>query len=204
MSRPNQPTARGTTSRPPSAATPQRQRIEIDPGRPAVLIPGRLLNEMCTHALETRPEECCGLVAGNEADGFLAVYRCRNTMTQQHENDPEAYPRDGRKAYYMSELDYMRALEDAEAQGLVVQAVYHSHVSVGAYLSEMDQDFADQALFPFPGAAQIVLAVAASNVQRVLGAGIFERSTADGRFRGRALKAAPDAALPAAPLGGAS
>lgn len=169
-----------------------RERIEIDPDRTPVLIPGRLLNEMCTHALETRPEECCGLVVGKEGEGFQAVHRCRNTMTQQHESDPETYPRDGRHAYYMSEVDYLRAVKDAEACGETVMAVYHSHVSAGAYLSGMDQDFADHALFPFPAAAQIVLAVAASNVDRVLGAGIFLRDANTGRFNGRALKALPD------------
>jgi proteasome lid subunit RPN8/RPN11 len=173
-----------------------RERIEIDVDRAPVLIPGRLLNEMCAHALETRPEECCGLLAGTQANGYLTVHRCRNTMTQQHQNDPIRYPRDGCQAYYMSEVDYLRAEQDAASQGSEVMAVYHSHVSVGAYLSEMDQDFAEHALFPFPQAAQIVLAVAASNVDRVVGAGIFERDAGLREFSGRALKALPDGELP--------
>ena len=68
-------------------------------------------------------------------------------------------------------------------------AVYHSHVSAGVYLSEMDQDFANHELFPFPLAAQIVLAVGADAVDRVIAAGIFERD-ASGRFRGRPLEVA--------------
>jgi proteasome lid subunit RPN8/RPN11 len=127
-------------------------------------------------------------VTGLPADRFRHVYRCRNTMTLQHQNDPVSYPRDGRKAYYMSEVDYLRAVEEAETRGERVTAVYHSHVAAGVYLSEMDQDFADHELFPFPGAAQIVLAVGPSAVDRVLGAGIFERDES-GRFRGRPLEA---------------
>ena len=169
-----------------------RGRIEVDPDGAPALIPGRLLNEMCAHALETRPEECCGLLAGTPADGYLTVHRCRNTMTQQHQNDPRQYPRDGRHAYYMSEVDYLRAEQDAKARGSEVMAVYHSHVSAGVYLSEMDQDFAEHALFPFPQAAQIVLAVGASNVDRVLAAGIFSRDAVSGDFQGRVLKALPD------------
>jgi len=182
----------------PSLPRAPRDRIEIDPDRSAVLIPGRLLNEMCTHALETRPEECCGLVAGTSERGFLTVHRCRNNMTQQHQLDPTTYPRDGREAYYMSEVDYLRALQEALRDGSQVMAVYHSHVAAGAYLSEMDQDFADHALFPFPSAAQIVLAVAGSTVLRVQGAGIFERDPSTGRFRGRTLKGIPDGTVPSA------
>jgi proteasome lid subunit RPN8/RPN11 len=164
-----------------------RKQIPVDEHASAIQLPGRVLNEICTHALETRPEECCGLVTGVDADRFREVYRCRNTMTLQHQNDPESYPRDGREAYYMSETDYLRALEDAETRGESVTAVYHSHVAAGVYLSEMDQDFANHELFPFPSAAQIVLAVGANAVDRVLGAGIFERDAA-GHFKGRPLE----------------
>ena len=164
------------------------EQIPVDPHAPPVAVAGRLLNELCSHALETRPEECCGLVTGVEGDRFRHVYRCRNTMTLQHQNDPVAYPRDGRQAYYMSEVDTLRALKEAESRGEAVTAVYHSHVAVGVYLSEMDQDFADHELFPFPTAAQIVLAVGANAVDRVLASGIFERDPT-GQFRGRPLEA---------------
>ncbi|MEE2672384.1 MAG: Mov34/MPN/PAD-1 family protein [Myxococcota bacterium] len=164
------------------------EQIPVDSHASPVQVRGRVLNELCTHALETRPEECCGLVAGIEGDRFRHAYRCRNTMTLQHENDPAAYPRDGRQAYYMSELDTLRVLEEVEARGEVVTAVYHSHVAAGLYLSEMDQGFADHELFPFPEAAQIVLAVGANAVDRVLATGIFERDSV-GQFRGRPVEA---------------
>jgi proteasome lid subunit RPN8/RPN11 len=165
-----------------------RDPISVDTQARPLSMPGRLLNELCAHALETRPEECCGLVTGVPEDRFRRVHRCRNTMTLQHQNDPASYPRDGREAYYMSEVDYLRALKDAESQGETVTAVYHSHVAAGVYLSQMDQDFADHELFPFPRAAQIVVAVGANAVDRVLGVGIFERDTR-GLFRGRPLEA---------------
>jgi proteasome lid subunit RPN8/RPN11 len=168
--------------------TEQIEKIPVDTRVAPVSIPGRLLNELCTHALETRPEECCGLVTGLEGALFRHVHRCRNTMTQHHQNDPVNYPRDGTEAYYMSELDYLRAQKEAETSGERVTAVYHSHVAAGVYLSEMDQDFANHELFPFPLAAQIVLAVGSQTVDRVLLAGIFERDPA-GRFRGRLLEA---------------
>ncbi len=167
-----------------------RERIFVDPQLAPTLIPGRVLNELCTHALETRPEECCGLILGTETERFRVVHRCRNTMTLQHQGDPERYPRDGREAYYMSEVDCLRAQKDAESRGEEITAVYHSHVAAGVYLSEMDQGFAEHELFPFPFAAQIVLAVGASGVDRILGAGIFERDPGSSGFRGRLVAAA--------------
>ena len=166
-----------------------RDSIPVDQQLEPASIPGRILNELCAHALETRPEECCGLLTGVHGDPFRTAYRCRNEMTLQQQNDPQRYPRDGREAYYMSEVDYLRALRDAESSGERVTAVYHSHVSAGVYLSEMDQDFAEHELFPFPDAAQIVLAVGTSAVDRILAAGIFERDPESGLFRGRRLEA---------------
>ena len=163
----------------------RRARIDLDELAGPLLVPGRLLNELCAHALETRPEECCGLVTGVDGDPFQEPHRCRNTMTQKHEEDPASFPRDGTEAFYMSEVDYLRVQKEADARGERVTAVYHSHVAADVYLSEMDQEFADHALFPFPEAAQIVLAVGAQGVHRV---GVFERDAA-GRFRGRRLEA---------------
>ncbi len=164
------------------------EKIQVDERASPVAIPRQLLSELCAHALETRPEECCGLLTGVEGDPFRTVHRCRNTMTQQHKKDPQAYPRDGTQAYYMSEVDYLRAMQEAEQQGERITAVYHSHVSAGVYLSEMDQDFANHELFPFPDAAQIVVAVGDRAVAHLQSAAIFERDAA-GMFRGRRLEA---------------
>ena len=181
-----------------------RDRIFVDPQLAPTPISGRVLNEICSHALETRPEECCGLILGTDDERFRVVHRCRNNMTLQHESDPERYPRDGREAYYMSEIDYLRAQQEAEGHGEIVTGVYHSHVAAGVYLSEMDQDFAEHELFPFPLAAQIVIEVGASGVDRVLDAGIFERDPPTGLFRGRGLVALPEGlARPAAGEGSA-
>jgi adenylyltransferase/sulfurtransferase len=151
-------------------------RIDVDDSLAPIGLPADLLHELCKHALETQPEECCGLVLGDAERRFQQLVRCRNEMTALHQNDPVAHPRDGRAAFYMSAHDYLKALEDAEAAGLDVTAVYHSHVGVGAYLSEMDQEYAAQPLFPFPDADQIVIPVYDRTVRPVA---IFRRG-ADG------------------------
>ena len=73
-------------------------------------------------------------------------------MTLWHQRDPVSYPRDGREGFYMNEQDYLRADEEATLRGELINCIYHSHVEAGAWFSEMDQDFAEQPLFPFPDA----------------------------------------------------
>jgi proteasome lid subunit RPN8/RPN11 len=162
-----------------------RTRIDLDPSLPPVAISGRVLNEICAHARETQPEECCGLIMGNGIERFRSVHRCRNEMTLQHKKDPESYPRDGRKAFYMNELDYMKAQKQAEEEGEQPSAIYHSHVGAGAYFSEMDQQFAEDVLFPFPGVAHIVIGIWERQVTEV---GIFESEENGAGFVGRQLE----------------
>lgn len=161
-----------------------RTRVDLDADLPAVQIPGRVYNEICAHALETQPEECCGLVASGSEGSFERTFRCRNDMTLKHRGDPSAFPRDGREAFYMNEMDYLKAQKDVEGKGERITAVYHSHVGAGVYFSEMDQQFAEQPFFPFPSAAHIVVAV----WDRVANAGIFQRAES-GALVGRVLEA---------------
>lgn len=130
-------------------------------------IPPPILHEMMSHALETRPEECCGLIVGGGPERFRRLYRCHNEMTQRHNDEPEIFPRDNHSAFYMSPRDVYAVQREAERAGLHVTAVYHSHVGARAYLSEMDLSYAGSAWFPFPEADWIVLAVFERSVSEV-------------------------------------
>lgn len=140
---------------------------------------------MMKHALETRPEECCGLIVGDASVPFRQVHRCHNEMTARHNDEPARFPRDNHSAFYMSPGDVEAVLREAERSGERVTAVYHSHVGAGAYLSEMDLAYAQSELFPFPEADWIVL-------------GVFERSVREvalfrpgkGGFTGHAVESA--------------
>lgn len=162
-----------------------RGRADVDETLQPAEMSRRLLNELYTHALESRPEECCGLILGVPGDRYRYLVRCRNDMTQRHQKDPVAYPRDGREAYYMNEHDYARAIEKAEANGLAVTAVYHSHVGSAVYLSEMDLQYAQSELFPFSDAEQIVVSVSEGKVR---GLGLFRRESRDAPFIGRTVE----------------
>jgi proteasome lid subunit RPN8/RPN11 len=156
--------------------------VDVDASLPPLALPRRILNELCAHALETLPEECCGLVLGRESARYGRAVRCRNEMTRLHLADPLTHPRDGRAGFWMNEADYLHAQALAEAAGDQVTAVYHSHVDVGAYLSELDLEYAEHALFPFPDADQIVIAV---HDRRVVGLGLYHREGVTKPFTGR-------------------
>jgi proteasome lid subunit RPN8/RPN11 len=159
--------------------------VEVDASLDPVAIPGRVLNELFAHCLETLPEECCGLVVGDARERYGRVVRCRNDMTQRHQRDPARHPRSGREAFWMNELDYERAQDEATRDGCEVTAVYHSHVGAKAYLSELDLAYAEHPDFPFRRADHIVLPV----FERVVGApAIFQRGA--GGFVGKSLVAA--------------
>jgi proteasome lid subunit RPN8/RPN11 len=137
----------------------------FDTDEPAPIgIPARILNELCEHAREAEPEECCGLVLSEGALRYGRAVRCRNEMSQ-----PES-----RSAYSMSMRDVLGAIRETERSGERVTAVYHSHVGgAGAYLSPSDLEYARNALFPFPDADQIVLSVYEGSVREIK---LFARS----------------------------
>jgi len=164
------------------------QPVAVDRELPPRRMPARILDEIFRHALDTGPEECCGLVSGDEEQRYRRIYRCRNEATARHLAEPDVYPRDGRRMFVMNELDYQRASEEAVARGERITAVYHSHVGSDLVLSALDQEYACHPAFPFPDADQIVIAVRDG---RVAGAALFERDPGAGFAPGRRLEAEP-------------
>jgi proteasome lid subunit RPN8/RPN11 len=84
--------------------------------------------EMVAHALDGLPLEACGLVAARPGAGRVKVerfYPCRNSAESS-----KVYEVDGR--------DYLRADRDAEANGLELVGVVHSHTHTAAYPSPTD------------------------------------------------------------------
>jgi proteasome lid subunit RPN8/RPN11 len=138
---------------------------------------------MMNHALETGPEECCGLIVGDARERFRHLVRCRNEMTERHNSDPRSYPRDNRTGFYMNPIEVQQVQRAAEEGGVQVTAVYHSHVGAGAYLSDLDLRHAEDELFLFPRADWIVLAVVENRIGQVA---LFRRA-AEG-FRGHPVE----------------
>ena len=125
----------------------------------AVSIGPKAMAEMHRHAVDTYPDECCGLAIAH-ADGTVSVRAIRNIQDEMHAEDPERYPRTARIAYTGHPGDLRDALQESEAPGNRLAAFYHSHPDHEAYFS--DEDVAQATPFgepSYPDALQIVISI---------------------------------------------
>jgi proteasome lid subunit RPN8/RPN11 len=124
----------------------------------AVLLSEKALAEIESHAQETFPEECCGVVFSSGLGDF--VHRLKNIQNQLHALDPQTYPRTAEIAYAMGYKELELVIDDAKRNGAKLKAFYHSHPNHDAYFSAEDKAFASPFGEPtFPGTAQIVVSI---------------------------------------------
>lgn len=116
---------------------------------------------IAAHGERDYPIEACGLVLGRPGEAALArVVPMKNVQDRYHERDPQAFPRNGRDAFRIDELERMRTLEAAEEEGLTERILYHSHCDAGAYFSPEDRAMAvQQGLELMPGVVHVVVSV---------------------------------------------
>jgi proteasome lid subunit RPN8/RPN11 len=87
---------------------------------------GAVWDQMGGHAYDGLPDEACGLLAGPPgAARATAFYPCRNAAESS-------------RVYTIDPTDHLRADRDAEAKGLEVNGVMHSHTHTDAYPSPSD------------------------------------------------------------------
>jgi proteasome lid subunit RPN8/RPN11 len=87
-----------------------------------------LIDEIEAHAREDLPNECCGMVGGDEGEA-RTVYRAENA-----EASPLRYSIDTKEQFRL-----MRAIEEA---GEDLVGIYHSHTKSAAYPSQTDVNLA--------------------------------------------------------------
>lgn len=101
-----------------------------------------MLDEIVSHALEDRPNECCGMVGG-DGGRAVSVHRARNS---------EASP----YGFVIDSQDQFRIMSRIEEDGQEVVAIYHSHTRSPAEPSERDRNDSQW----WPGVTQIIVSVA--------------------------------------------
>jgi proteasome lid subunit RPN8/RPN11 len=109
------------------------------------------LEAIYAHARRDYPKECCGIVFGPKPEPVAdTVKPCRNIQDELHAEDPATHPRDAGTAYNLAAADIF-ALQKSLRGDRPAKIVYHSHVDVGAYFSETDQQaacFDDEPAYP--------------------------------------------------------
>ena len=81
-------------------------------------------DEIKAHALEEDPNECCGILAGNE-EATSHLYRIANTAKSPYR-------------YLMDPQEQLNAMLDSDRNGWELLAFYHSHTHSPAYPSQTD------------------------------------------------------------------
>lgn len=123
-----------------------------------MIITKKTIEQISQHSLQEYPEECCGIVTGDEHS--QTVHVCENIQNRMHAEDPERYPRDARTAYVIEREEVEKIIASAKEQGVGVIAFYHSHINHEAYFSVTDVEA--QTVFgepEFPDALHIVISV---------------------------------------------
>ena len=87
------------------------------------------LSAICAHALEHKPEEACGILAG-DADGTV-----RRVFLVENSEHSSTF-------YLMDSGEQFRVFDEIERQGLTLLAVFHSHPHSPAYPSARDCELA--------------------------------------------------------------
>ena len=106
--------------------------MKIDP----ILVEG-----LVDHAIEDLPNECCGMISGRGGEA-VRVYRASNT-----EGSPFMYVMDPR--------EQLRIMDEIDAAGEDLLAVYHSHTRSAAYPSRTDVELAF-----FPQTSYLIVSLA--------------------------------------------
>ena len=112
---------------------------------------------LIAHAVEEAPNECCGLLAGRHGR-VERMYRTTNIHHSPYK-------------YLMDPHEQLAALNDMEAAGLDMMAIYHSHTFTPAYPSttdERDAYYPDTDYVPLhPGALYVIVSLASPEVPAI-------------------------------------
>jgi [CysO sulfur-carrier protein]-S-L-cysteine hydrolase len=88
-----------------------------------------MADEMVAHARAEAPNECCGMIGGRDGSA-TSIHRARNA-----EESP--------LRYVIHPTDQLRIMEEIEARGEELAAIYHSHTGSPAYPSQTDINLAE-------------------------------------------------------------
>ena len=100
-----------------------------------------IYEELVEHARAEAPNECCGLIGGENGEA-KSVYRARNA---------EASP----LRYNLDPQDQFRIMSEIDDNGEELAAIYHSHTASPAYPSQTDINLA-----AYPDAIYLIVSLA--------------------------------------------
>lgn len=99
-----------------------------------------------SHAENTYPEECCGLLLGQvtgDVKTLVAVLPTKNAWSAEaEEHSPEQKVLTKQRRYAISPADMLKGMKDGRDRNLEIIGIYHSHPNSAAVPSECDRTLA--------------------------------------------------------------
>jgi len=99
-----------------------------------------------SHAENTYPEECCGLLLGQvtgDVKTLVEVLPTKNAWSAEAEDHcPEQKVLTKQRRYAISPADMLKAMKDGRDRDLAIIGIYHSHPDCAAVPSECDRTLA--------------------------------------------------------------
>jgi [CysO sulfur-carrier protein]-S-L-cysteine hydrolase len=113
-----------------------------------MVITAALLEDLVAHAREEYDAECCGMVAyvgdgSDDSPRAVRVHRAVNIFAS-------------RKRFEIDGKELLRTLNEFEAEGWELGAIYHSHTHTAPYPSQTDINFAAS----WPGLEWVIVGLA--------------------------------------------
>ena len=125
---------------------------------PTLLSTAPVRSAVLAHLQAAWPEEGCGVLL--EGEGGIRFLPLANAQAAHHARDPEAFPRDARRAFTIEPSTWLRLMKELEAGGDRLLAIVHSHPEGPAHFSDEDRrQAAAEGLPLFPGMAHLVVAL---------------------------------------------
>jgi len=106
---------------------------EFNPQSTQLILPETILSLMLSHATTTYPEECCGLLLGVFQEGQKAKRVEEGKPMSNVFQKEERYHR-----FTIDPKEFMEADIGAEARGLEIVGIFHSHPNAPAKPSQYD------------------------------------------------------------------
>ena len=121
-----------------------------------VVLRAEHLSAIARHGEATYPEECCGILLGNEADGARVIERLVPIDNQWASVDRG-------ERFLIGPRDVLGAEREARRSGLDVLGFYHSHPDSPARPSEFDREHA------WPWYTYLIISIVAGNAGQLNG-----------------------------------
>jgi proteasome lid subunit RPN8/RPN11 len=115
------------------SADSARSGTELNHQSIQLILPDTILSLMLSHASSTFPEECCGLLLG--------VFQDEQKTKRVQEGKPMSNVFQKEERYHRFTIDPKEFMEvdiDAEARGLEIVGIFHSHPNAPAKPSQYD------------------------------------------------------------------